>query len=692
MTRDREIPESWSDQKPSKSGQLNGRQRTKSASAPKAPLVRPASGASAGKQAGSGARSLPASPDSLVSPQELVITAESPPLPSKRRWQQKLPFKLDLRFWAILIVLVSSGVGLTAVALLLKLPAVPNCPATFWPTASASLRLYCAQLAANKQTVENLFQAIALVDSLPADHPLRPEINRNIEEWSQDILDIGDQKFQAGQLNEAIKIAKRIPSNLSVQKLVDKRIERWNKIWAEAQGIFDKTEEQLRQSNWIQAFREAVKMTAVENKYWATTKYEQLTKLIKVAREDSAKLDKAHDLSKSDRIDDILAAIKEAEKIPAASYAYREAQKLIVASGKRLLKIAESRLEQRNGQGVLDIAEKLPASVKLQAEKADLINLGNALIKAASGTASGFEEAISFAQQVGAGRPMFAQGQQLVNRWQRESQDVARLERARTFANSGLVPDLRTAIAEAQQIPSGNPRYSESRSEISRWTRQAETIEDQPLLDRAVQIASFGGTTALQEAIQEASRIAPGRALYKQAQEKIGQWTDTIQRQQDQPFLDQAKALASGGNIPAAITAAQQIRSGRALYREAQNNIEGWQAEIRGQQRLQEAYQLATPGTSEALGAAIRVAKQVPSSSSARTDARAMVNRWSSQLLSMAQDRSSYNIREAIAIAKMIPSSADNYDAAQTQIQSWKAILEPPPPVVLPQPSTTVAP
>jgi soluble cytochrome b562 len=211
-----------------------------------------------------------------------------------------------------------------------------------------------------------------------------------------------------------------------------------------------------------------------------------------------------------------------------------------------------------------------------------------------------------------------------------------------------------------------------------------ETIEDQPYLDRANQIAAFGGLASLQEAVQEASRIAPGRALYKQAQEKIAQWTETMQRQQDQPYLDQARTLANGGDLSAAIAAAQQIKSGRALYREAQSEISGWQADLEGQQRLQEAYNAATPGTPEALSSAIRLARQVPSISKSKADARDMVSRWSSQLLTMAQDRSAYNIGEAIAIAKMIPSGTDAYEEAQTQIQSWQSALEPPP-LVTPQ-------
>jgi len=44
---------------------------------------------------------------------------------------------------------------------------------------------------------------------------------------------------------------------------------------------------------------------------------------------------------------------------------------------------------------------------------------------------------------------------------------------------------------------------------------------------------------------------------------KISNWT--AKRIEDQPYLDQARLLASNGNLPAAIAAAQQISSGRAL-------------------------------------------------------------------------------------------------------------------------------
>ena len=669
MTRNREIPDGWPASKSSQPGQPPEWQHTRNAFAANRPFVDHVRGTADAPLA-----------DGYPAPQELTQPEVLPPPTPKKPKQRKRSFPRTWQFWALLTVLFTGGVGFIAVALLLKLPAVPNCPAIFWPTASASMRLYCAQLAANKQTAEDLLQAIALVEALPKDHPLRPEINRNIEDWSLDILKIGEQKFQAGQLDNAIEIARKIPTGVSAYNLVEKQIERWQSIWSKAEGIYNNVEKELRQSHWTPAFREAVKLAYVENKYWATTKYDEISKKIQIAQEDSAKLDKAYQLSRTERVDDILEAIKQAGKISRQSYAYKEAQDLIAQCGKKLLEVAEARLDKRNWQGVLDIANKIPASVKLDGEKADLTDLAEALSAASSGTSADLQKAIALAQKLGPSRPLYDKAQGFVERWQRETEDVARLERARMYAESGLVPDLKTAIAEAKQVPSGNPRYQEARKEIGRWTSQYETLEDQPYLDRANQLASFGGMASLEEAIQEASRIAPGRALYKQAQAKVAQWTDTIQREQDQPFLDQARTLASTGNLPSAISAAQQIKAGRSLYREAQNEIRGWQLEIEGQQLLQQAYQASTPGTPESLSSAIRLARQVPRSSTAKADARVSANRWSSQLLSMANDRASYNLREAIAIAKMVPSGTEAYAAAQEQIQSWQRSLEPPPP------------
>ena len=154
------------------------------------------------------------------------------PDPKRRGW-----FK-NWVFWAALTGLISSGLGIGSVTLLLKLPSAPKCPSIFWPMASASVRLQCAQVAASKQTVSDLLEAIALVQALRSDHPLRQEINAFLEQWSLDILDLADEAFQAGKLQEAISIASKIPQNVPAYQSVKERISSWQSIWSAAEEIY----------------------------------------------------------------------------------------------------------------------------------------------------------------------------------------------------------------------------------------------------------------------------------------------------------------------------------------------------------------------------------------------------------------------------------------------------------------------
>ncbi len=666
-----------------------------------------------------------------VSPMRAELEDDTPNLVI--RWANRLRLPTSLKFWAIVTVVVSGTFGFTAMALLFKLPALPNCPAIYWPMASASLRLYCADLAANKQTVDDLLEGITLVDSLPSNHPLRTEINRKIEEWSLDILKLADQTFQDGKLDEAIATAKKIPSKTPAYNLVEARIEHWQTVWSQAEDIYKKSEDLLRLSKWREAFAVAVKLTNISNNYWSTTKYDELTNLIQVAQQDSNKLDKAFQLSKKGGIDNLLEAVNIAEKLGSESYAYKEAQDLIAKCGQQLLELAQQLLDKGDWQNVQKIATSKSSSMKLDAEFQDLGDLANALSRAQEGTVPDLEQAITLAQKFTNDRPLYDQAQQLIGRWQLEIQDVAHLDRARTFASSGQVNDLRTAINEAGLIPGSNPRGSEARNQVNRWVVQVETIEDQPLLDRAEQMASFGNLGSLQNAIAQANQIRQGRALYQQAQNNVKDWTQQVQRMQDQPVLDQAETQANLGNLSKAISVAQQIRPGRVLYGEAKGKvrrwvdqlqrsqdqplidqaqsqassgnlndavvtaqqiksgralsgvaaakIRTWQTQLQAEQNLNSAYQLASNSTPEALAAAIQAARQVPTGSKLRADANDAVNRWSNQLLAMAQAMAVRDVQGAIAIAKNIPPKTDAYDSAQQQIQAWQNSI---PPISLP--------
>jgi hypothetical protein len=581
--------------------------------------------------------------------------------------------------WSVILTLIPGSTAFLAVSMLLKLPSAPNCPEIFWPLASASVRLHCAQLAASKQTVSDLLQAIALVKELPSNHPLRTQIDGLLEDWSRDILQLADESFQAGNLEEAIATARQVPEDLKAHELVDEQISKWQRIWTRAEKIYQDAENELRQRNWQSAFMLTAKLLRVNNKYWSSTKYDQLNRIIVTAREDGDKLYKAENLARSGSVENVLKAMKIAESIQRDSYMYQKAQELIPKFGSKMLKLAQARMDRRDADTALDIVRKIPPIPSLQAQIDDFIVLGEAQRSAFIGTVAGLEAAISQAQQIDASRDIYDKAQQLIARWQLEIGDVGRLEKARTLASQGTINDLTAAISEAEQIPSQNPRGQEAQQEMGRWRYQVESIEDRPYLDRADQIAMMEDINSLQAAIAEARQIRSGRALYPEARRKISQWTAKIQLIQDRPILDNANALADSGDLAGAINAAKTISgSGRVLAGEAQTAINGWEEQLSAKDNWRKAQESASIGTPDALARAIRLANRISTNNILRMDANVAIDGWSQQLLQIARSQGESDIPTAINTAKLIPRGSSAYADAQAQINTWQQFLSPP--------------
>jgi hypothetical protein len=437
----------------------------------------------------------------------------------------------------------------------------------------------------------------------------------------------------------------------------------------------------------------ASKLLRVDNKYWQTAKYDQLNRLIVSAREDGEKLAKANGLAEDSGVDNLLKAIKVAESIGQDSYVYEKAQATVSVFGRKMLALAQKMLDRRDADEALEIVGKIPASTKLKLEIEDFTAIADAQRNAWLGTVSGLETAIAQAQQIDPSRPVYDKAQKLIARWQLEVEDVANLDKARTLANQGTVSDLNAAIAQAHLIPVNNPRGSEARQDIGQWRAKVETIEDKPYLERAEQISFIEDVNSLQAAIAEASQIRNGRALYPEARRKIRTWTAKIQRIEDQPYLDQARQIASSGDLASAIKAAEQIASsGRALSGEAQASIDDWQGQIRARQNWRKAREVALAGTPEALSEAIQLADRVPSRSLLRNDVNPAIDQWSQQLLDIARSQSQSDITQGIETAKMIPQGSAAYSAAREQIRNWRELLKPEPepePEQSPEESTT---
>ncbi|MBP0030936.1 hypothetical protein [Roseofilum sp. Guam] len=646
-------------------------------------------------------------------------------------------------FWIALIVLVPGGLGFLSMLTLVKLPKLPNCDQVQWATASASLRLHCAELAAQEQTGEGYLEAIEIVNALPMNHPLRPRINQSIEDWAENMLVLGDMLFEQGKLQEAIATAQNIPSDTTAADLVNNRLQRWRGMWDKAEEIYAETENLIRKRQWTQAFRQATQLLKIDNVYWSENRYQELTQLIQMSRQDGKTLAEAEDLAEFGTVEDLLKAIELMEKVEKSSYLYGEAQNLIRKTGRQMMEVAEEQLEEQDAQGAIAIVQRIPAAAQMEKQVEDFTVLAKAHQSTWSNTVSGLEKGITQAKQIDIKRPLYGKAQYLISRWEREIEDVARLEKARNMARGGGVDDLAKAVAEVSLISSNNPRYQEASTLLNTWNTEIQTIEDRPYLNRAESLAIGGTLEDLRSAIQEASMISPGRTLYTQAQEKVDRWQDQVERIEDRPYLNNAQSLAFAGDalsLQSAINEARRIGSGRALYPQAQEKIrlwanqlerledrpyldqarnyanlgdlsgaiataskispgralsdeangliEDWRWEMRGQDNLQTAQQIAAKGSPEDLVAAINRAEQIPWEHPLRSSAEQEINRWGQELLSLAQARSSYDLPGAIAIAVKIPPSHSLYSSAQSQIRSWEARLAPP--VYTPEPAPPV--
>jgi hypothetical protein len=184
--------------------------------------------------------------------------------------------------------------------------------------------------------------------------------------------------------------------------------------------------------------------------------------------------------------------------------------------------------------------------------------------------------AIDRAQQIPPKHPQRLLAQTLIAQWRKEIQQIEnqhKLMEAQHLAAQGRIEQLKAAVEIASSIQLGQPLRLEAQSVIARWNGQIQTIEDQPIMELAQTLAQRQDFTA---AISTAGQIRSGRALYAEAQRAIADWVAQVQTAQDRPILEAATALATQGRFDAAIATAAQIPPERALYQQAQAAIAEW--------------------------------------------------------------------------------------------------------------------
>lgn len=545
--------------------------------------------------------------------------------------------------WLVLWMLLLTGSGVFcgwALIWLTRIPPLPDCE-QITPFHSARDLLYCAEAQARSGEPNSLVQSVLLTANWPRTHAHYDDSQEILKDSSEQLLVLANRWAQAGKLEDAIKLAGEIPLNTPLRQPAQAVIYEWRQDWTQGRTIEADMRTALAAQDWEAARQHLQRFKALNSDYWLNTRHLVWQRQMQVEQRAWEQLEAARSLAASAELEDLQQAIAQARTIDLRSQVWPTAEQDIDQWSQTLMAGALQQWQGGDQEGAMELVGVIPPSATFPPEAQNLLALSRAehLAQNAHPETAGqtpkystmiqLMEAISAAEQLAArpgaksplgvsswrqqladlrqlkfgamvagvgqrwtydwamyqaalveqGRPRRIQGQTLIAEWRasiERIEDRPILVQARALARSGTIPALQEAIAKAQEVELGRALRIEAQTLVAEWQQEIQVIEDRPILDAAVALADQG---ELRQAIAEAQKIAPGRALHSRAQGLIADWTTTIQIAEDKPMLDEAKNLAYKGSLTAAINLASQIAPGRALYREAQSAIALWRAE-----------------------------------------------------------------------------------------------------------------
>ncbi len=536
--------------------------------------------------------------------------------------------------------MVGSGVfGLYAMRLLTRIPPLPDCQDVTQTSADGD-RLLCAQTALAAGSAKNLIQAVQLAANYSETHPFYSETQPILIESSERLLEKATEKMHDGELSTAVDWAGQIPLNTPLRDTAQGKIWDWQQEWKRGQELTNSIEQAIAARDWTAADTNLSQLKQLTSDYWLGRRHNQLQQAKQREQTAWAQIEQARGLANTGNPDNLAQALVLVQRVDLTSQAWNEAQEDIDRWSQNLLLYSFQRWELGDIEGAIAAVQKVPPDPNLAPEAQDLIQFSHAkrladtakqenpgyvqlfqlmeavhaaemiapdstfyeaaqqsvkawkaeledlqTLKFAHGIASlrqgwAYDYASTLAWTIELERPRRLQAQTLIAHWEDE---VERLEdrpfllQARALAKKATIPALQAAIAEARNVELGRALRIEAQTMIAAWTDQIEVIQDQPILNEANQLAT---NEQLKDAIAVAEQIQDDRALFEQAQAMITDWTRTLQIREDSPILEEAKSLAYEGSLTRAINVAAQIAPGRALYGEARNAIELWEAEL----------------------------------------------------------------------------------------------------------------
>ncbi len=531
-------------------------------------------------------------------------------------------------FWLVVLA-TSTLTGAIAFQWLTGLPSTPNCRKLFQATLSDSGQLYCADQAARKGDEASLSSALKLAGSINKNDPLFEQSRQLADHWSKSILVLARRKVEAGNLKKGIELAQRVPTTSPVHAEAQAMISDWQGNWKQGEAIFQKAKKAIQDQDWGQATEQVRNLVQIGSDYWQK-RADTIVAEIAIEQQAFLKISEAQILVDSGNVDNIAKAIQAVSQIDPQRLARKRVTEKVDEWSQKLIDIAKAAQANGNYAEAMKAAQKVPPNAKGAKDATAYLQIGRAETLENKNSLWSSIQAYAYAAQIDSTTPAYETSREKRQKWEGQLQNWGQLAVARWFADIDQVSGYRTAIDQAKMIEPNQPRRVEAQTLIASWNKQIETFSDHQFLARAKQMAVDNTVASLQMAITEAGKAISG-GLQNTAQVLVAEWGNAVERVEDKPILDQARALAQKGDLSGAIKIAEKIGSDRALYGEAKDEIYTWTGRIQAVEDrpiLNEADALANEGR---LSEAIARASDIGANRTMYGEAQSRIADWAAR-------------------------------------------------------------
>jgi hypothetical protein len=595
--------------------------------------------------------------------------------------------------WAFVLGAGATGVG--AGAWLLSLPPVPDCK-QIQPFSPDTDQLYCAELAARSGNLDDLMAGLNLVKDWGGDHPMRGRAKGLMETWTNAVMGYAREKANKDDLDGAIAMAKGLPTNAPNHKEILAQLQGWEDFLKRGKVLDKAVQTALKKQDFGLAQAKILEISLLESGYWN----QRLTDLRRQMYEEMQavrRLDEARKVVKQNP--GTVAALGQAmllvKQVNPETYLRATADKEAKGWERAFVGIVTKYLGQSNWAGVeasvqlFPTALDLPTSARdaLWISRAQPIGKGQALAKAMPEQISQIWAVYPRIAEIDKNSPLRAQAQGLMPNLSKQAIDLNQLQIAEWVASLGPIPALQAALYLGDDVKPGNLHHKQAKTLLTNWQAQIELIEDRPHLLVARELGKTGKIPGLKAGIAQAQKIRKGRSLRLEGQSIVAEYTKKIQIIEDTPILAKAQDLANQGRLGDAIREAEKVKSGRALYWDAQGMIGQWIAQIQiAEDRpiLNAAEALASQGS---LTAAIAEASRIGSGRALYWEAQGSISRWAAQREAILNPRPAAPSRTYPE-----PSAEDSYPPMESQPYDDPAPSPDPVQEAYPEPAADPAP